>query len=191
METLHSQEDVTGQIDKDGLPWDERIHSSNKKMTAKGVWVARRGVDEITRATVIQELRGGNVPPVPQPALSEQWAHLGSPVPQTIPPVQIPQYIPPAVPAPIPQSIPAPAAMGQYIPPAAPVAQPQSFSIQDLFGKISPMFTADIENAQIYVNSLTQRLSTQFQVQVQSINDIAGRPEMIAFAMQLMANDGK
>lgn len=45
------------QLDADGLPWDDRIHSSNKKMTDKGKWVARRNVPDATRASVIAEIR--------------------------------------------------------------------------------------------------------------------------------------
>lgn len=45
------------ELDSDGLPWDERIHSSNKKMTDKGKWVARRNVPDATRASVIAEIR--------------------------------------------------------------------------------------------------------------------------------------
>lgn len=44
-------------VDKDGLPWDERIHSSNKKMTGKGVWTARKNVDDSVRNKVVAELR--------------------------------------------------------------------------------------------------------------------------------------
>lgn len=50
--------DVDPVTDKSGLPWDERIHSSNKKLTAKGEWTRRRGVDDITFETVKAELLG-------------------------------------------------------------------------------------------------------------------------------------
>lgn len=43
-------------IDADGLPWDARIHSSNKKKTTKGVWVTRRGVDDAVYYQVRTEL---------------------------------------------------------------------------------------------------------------------------------------
>ncbi len=42
--------------DKTGRPWDERIDSSNQKMTAKGVWQARRNVPDETRASVLAEI---------------------------------------------------------------------------------------------------------------------------------------
>jgi hypothetical protein len=184
-------EDITGQVDADGLPWDERIHSSNKKKTAKGVWVARRGVDDITRMGVVNELRGVSsqtehfsMTPVITPPLHSIPAPLGDTPPHIVnqgvlnafaegvksEAVNTPSYTAPAVP---------------------PTVASAQYTITDVFGKIQPMFAADMAEAQTYINSITQRLSIQFQVQVQSINDIAGRPEMIDFAMQLMTNDGK
>ncbi len=185
-----SHADVTGQLDKDGLPWDERIHSSNKKMTAKGIWTRRRGISDLQFDQTAAELKGG-VQPVPAPYVP----------PFTVPVQnQFADISQPFTPAPLPQAPQNPYVPAQFIPPAptpvqpvAPVPQPapQAYGIQDLFNKIQPMFAANVEQAQAYVNSLTQRLSTQFQMQVQSVNDIGGRPDMIAYAMQLMAAEGK
>lgn len=47
---------VAGQVDKEGLPWDERIHSSSQKMTDKGVWTRRKNVPEPTYAAIRAEL---------------------------------------------------------------------------------------------------------------------------------------
>ena len=33
-------------FDKEGLQWDERIHSSNRKLTAKGVWQRRKNITD-------------------------------------------------------------------------------------------------------------------------------------------------
>lgn len=75
------------QLDKDGLPWDERIHSSNKEMTDKGVWRKRRGVSNETIAKVSVELRnvlaaqGGTAataPPAPAAATT------GVPIPAEV-----------------------------------------------------------------------------------------------------------
>lgn len=46
--------------DKDsrGLPWDARIHSSNREKGKDGVWRRRRGVSEEVEAQVEAELRG-------------------------------------------------------------------------------------------------------------------------------------
>ena len=46
------------ELDSTGLPWDERIHASTKTKTQKGVWTARRGVnDEAFIKSVEAELR--------------------------------------------------------------------------------------------------------------------------------------
>ena len=38
--------------DSEGLVWDERIHSSNKKKKADGTWVRRRGVTDEEYETI-------------------------------------------------------------------------------------------------------------------------------------------
>jgi hypothetical protein len=45
------------QLDGAGLPWDERIHSSNKKLNDKGLWWAKRGVTPQQKGKVEAELR--------------------------------------------------------------------------------------------------------------------------------------
>lgn len=41
-----------GSVDSKGFPWDERIHSSNKKTNGDGTWVKRRNVPDNVRASV-------------------------------------------------------------------------------------------------------------------------------------------
>lgn len=66
--------------DADGLPWDERIHSSSKARNADGRWKAKRGVPADVVERVRAELRGGagqttgqvtGSAPVPAPAASQ------------------------------------------------------------------------------------------------------------------------
>lgn len=65
---------VTREVDKTGLPWDERIHSSSKenRMNADGTWRAKRNVDKTYAAKIEAELR----------------ATLGAPAVTTQPPAQ-------------------------------------------------------------------------------------------------------
>lgn len=49
--------DEAPELDKDGLPWDERIHSSNHKLTKDGLWQRRRGVTDEEFAVVMAELK--------------------------------------------------------------------------------------------------------------------------------------
>lgn len=44
-------------VDKSGLPWDERIHSSSKNLTAEGLWRKKRGVSEAALVLTESELR--------------------------------------------------------------------------------------------------------------------------------------
>lgn len=150
--------DVTGVIDKNGLPWDERIHSSNRKQSAKGIWVKRKGVDQATVDTVTAELRARSGNTFPHPI--------------ALAPANVPQF-----PAPVAQP-------PQFAPPV------QQQTIGDLFTKLQQLF-AEKKADNNYLISITNRLSQAFNVQLPSINDIANRPDMIAYAFQIIQQDGK
>lgn len=100
VEAMHAAGPIT---DKNGLPWDERIHSSSKAFNADGSWRYRKGCPDNTKRDVEAQLRAavaGNAAPAATTAA-------------TLPP-------PPAAPAPLP---PPPA------PPApAPVAENPAYS---------------------------------------------------------------
>jgi len=65
-----SSSNASGELDKNGLPWDERIHSSAKSKTADGNWKYLRGGDLTLRAKVEAELRAAlgddDQPPPPE-----------------------------------------------------------------------------------------------------------------------------
>lgn len=79
------------ETDKEGLPWDSRIHSSNKKKAATGIWMARRGVDPMTSDQIKAQLKAamsvGNAqppagaPPPPPPLVTP----TPIPLPETTP----------------------------------------------------------------------------------------------------------
>lgn len=46
--------------DKDGIPWDERIHSSSKKTNADGTWTRRRNTPDDVFDKVMAELKTAN-----------------------------------------------------------------------------------------------------------------------------------
>lgn len=56
-------------LDKKGMPWDERIHSSSKVFNADGSWRIRRNVDPAYVTQIENELRGVALAPsiVPPP----------------------------------------------------------------------------------------------------------------------------
>lgn len=106
-------------LDAEGLPWDERIHSSNGKKSANGVWMKRRGLNQLVEQKVRAELRE-TYPEPETPAkrtLREAVAdglvsppEAGAPIPPVAPPPPAPP--PPsaaasAIPAPPPAPVPA------------------------------------------------------------------------------------
>lgn len=81
-------------VDKGGLPWDERIHSSSKNFTADGNWRKKRGVDEALIAQVEAQLK----------------QLMGLPSPEARPVASVPA--PPTVTVPAPPIITAPVELG-------------------------------------------------------------------------------
>lgn len=81
------------ELDNDGLPWDERIHSSNKKKSANGKWQLRRNVQPAQRTKIEGELRatlaagGGAAQPAATPAAA---APTNMPVPGAAAPSGMP-----------------------------------------------------------------------------------------------------
>lgn len=53
----NSEESDVLTLDKEGLPWDERIHSSNHKMTSNGIWQRRRGISDVEYNRIKAELQ--------------------------------------------------------------------------------------------------------------------------------------
>ncbi|AXH72147.1 MAG: RecT protein [Siphoviridae sp. ctdc_1] len=89
------QNNAAPNADKNGLPWDARIHAGTKALNGDGTWKKRRGVDDATIAAVTAQLHGTETP-APTPPVSE------TPVPTPETPVPTP--------APVSASTPAPAA---------------------------------------------------------------------------------
>jgi hypothetical protein len=58
------------QLDKNGLPWDARIHASSKAINADGSWRAKKMVDAAVVATVEAELRATMGAPSPVQTVS-------------------------------------------------------------------------------------------------------------------------
>jgi hypothetical protein len=72
------------ELDKDGMPWDERIHSSNHKKTARGVWMKRKKVSKELFAQVTAEIRArmaGGAPAAPGSVPAPPAGGVVSPAP--------------------------------------------------------------------------------------------------------------
>lgn len=85
--------DAPPATDKNGLPWDERIHAGTKALNADGTWKKRRGVDDATVAAVTAELMN----------IKGEAQNLPDPVA-----VNVPESVPTPAPAPTPEPTPAP-----------------------------------------------------------------------------------
>src|SRR5690606_15389042 len=48
---------ANAELDKEGLPWDARIHASTKTKTQKGMWTRKKGVADSTYDAIVAELR--------------------------------------------------------------------------------------------------------------------------------------
>ena len=93
------------ELDKHGLPWDNRIHAGTKRKNADGSWTAKRGVDPTLVATVEAELRQvmGAAPAAPLAPVA--------PVPSpTAPSAPVVASVPQATATPAPAAVPAPPA---------------------------------------------------------------------------------
>lgn len=120
------------EVDKSGLPWDERIHASTRTKTANGQWKKKRGVEDFTVAHVETELRqvmgipGAATPTIPQPPA----------VAATVP-------VPP-VPGAVPTPPPPPALVASAQAPTAFAAFMQKYSPMIAAGRMTP---ADLQTA--------------------------------------------
>jgi hypothetical protein len=77
-------------LDKSGIPWDSRIHTSSRAKNADGSWRRRRGIDDAAALQVEGELK----------------ALMGLPVPVAV--VPTPPLTAAAIPAPPPPTVPGP-----------------------------------------------------------------------------------
>jgi len=89
-------------LDKEGIPWDGRIHMSTKNRTVENVWKRKRNVPDEEYARVVAELRVSQMAPA---------APVAVPPP---PPAPVAPAAPVAMPPPPPP--PAPAATGVTFP---------------------------------------------------------------------------
>lgn len=99
----------TGQkpeVDAKGFKWDARCHSSNQKLTAKGVWQKRKGISDDEREAIENEQLGIFETPTPTEPVVEAPVEPEVVVEQPVahPPANMPFPVPeqPATPEPAP-----------------------------------------------------------------------------------------
>jgi hypothetical protein len=190
-------EAAPGTLDKDGLPHDTRIHSDPAKLTTKGVWRKRRGVTDAEVTKVEAELRSrsagvpGSPPVVGTPAPNEPVGN--APAPQ--PPAAPGPGLPPPAPQPMPQP-PAPTPPQPMPQPPAPTP-PQPTGPLDFNGfmqKIQVLLQQKMPDGSPFIDgpylaTVAQRVGTGFNVQCNSITDLAADQRYIDYAVQIMQHD--
>lgn len=167
------------EVDKDGLPWDARIHTESKAKNADGRWRNKRNLDAALKAQVEAELRQvmGAAPAAP---LAQGVAP--APTPVSVAASTIAQSVPTgAVPLPVaPPPAPAPVVGAAPTMPAAPNAAPAGEVPQDarqqfvgLVGRAS---------AAIQAGKVTQAEVTQIcaAVGVPALPLLANRLDLVA-----------
>ena len=177
--------DGTG-LDVEGLPWDERIHTSTKTKSAKGVWTKRRGGPKGAELAAIEaELRGSPQPaPVPMPLAP--MPPMTAPAPMAPPPV--PQPMPAAAPEPAPQPMPMPVTAPAPTPlPAAtePVVE-QQWDFASFMQAVGPKMG---EGAGMIDPGYLTQVCAHYSLG--SITDLAPKPEMIPTIIAQFQADGR
>lgn len=177
-------------IDKDGFPWDERIHSGNKKMNADGTWRKKRGVSAEQVKQVEAELKSTAAPvamPTQQPTEQTPAAPVAMPTPQQ--PMQ-PATAPAATPAAMPMPAnPEPAAAA----PQQPVAEMDFMQFMQSLANL--MNKQDANGMPLvdynYLNKIKDEIGGAYNQPLNAITDLQNYPHMIGYAVQLLQRDGK
>lgn len=188
--------DETINFDKEGLPWDARIHSSNHKLTSKGVWQRRKGITDDEYTKVKNELLGVE-PPLP--------FELVTPAPQPVPCVTQPEVV---APAPIVQpEVPNPF-LSHTAPQVVQVSAPATPDMQPV--QVSAPATPAVDSVVLYqtmidkiknglanqtvkandVQNLVNAVNTQFGTQYQSLAQVKDNIPATQFVINSLASRG-
>ena len=148
---------TTCELDSEGLPWDERIHSSSKKKKADGTWTRVRGIQDAQFEEVKNELKAKMA--------------TGTGIPAT-PPVQE---------APAAPAIPPMVATVTQIPQV--MTQPVSRDFSLLMTRIQNGIMAGTVNPAL-LQEIAVEINNERGVQLRQIIDVSNNPELTEFAHQ-------
>lgn len=198
-EVVEKPTDDTMDFDKEGLPWDERIHSSNHKLTYQGVWMRRRGITDELYNTVKAELlaKWGAAEPA-----QEVETPVLAPSPYT-PVVQAEVIAPAPIPAPAPIAqpafVPAASAPVQPVAPVAPVVAPapvqapapvaQASVYETLMSKLKFGLDNKLIEAN-YMIGLLNTVNTTFGTSYQGMFELRDREDVMQFVINELAKKG-
>lgn len=157
-------EQVKPETDAEGLPWDERIHSSNQKTKADGSWHRKKGITDDYFEEIKAELMGTPIEQAQQaPAqVVEQTQAFTPPVPAT------PETV-----------VPSPA--------LAPVAQPNDFN--SILARIQNAFATGRATMTL-MPDLVAEINQRGNVQMGSVTDMVGNQNLIDIAAQVLTEKG-
>lgn len=169
--------------DRNGFPWDARIHSTPAKLNAgDGLWRAKRGVSNALQTQVEAELRQTMAAPPPAPPVVSTPATSASVTDASgasvVPPVPSPPVSAPPTPAFTPEAI--AAAQAQALADASAPAPPspaQQFA--NLMRKVTPAQTAG-KLTVVDIGNVCSGL------QIPSISALMTRPDLIASAEEMI-----
>ena len=176
-------------LDADGCPWDERIHSSNHKLNADGRWQRRRNVEDSTYAAVRSSLLGAstnadNTSSLLSPLSAETPAAPDTVIPAT-PIASLDTPAAPATPA-TPEVAPAPATPAT---PAEP-AQPETNDLYTLmFAKLQAGFKDKKVDAN-YIQNTVQTLNTMFGATWTGLAEIKDNPQALKVVIDQLTKEG-
>lgn len=89
---------TTVELDKNGIPWDERIHAGTKRKNADGTWSLKKGVDKELAAQIIAEYQVAAPTTTTVPAAPAAPAKPGVPPAPPAAPSKPSAPVPPAPP---------------------------------------------------------------------------------------------
>lgn len=181
-EVIEEPSEDTIDFDKEGLPWDERIHSSNHKLTSNGVWTRRRGITDEVYESVKAELLGkwGCAEPIvetPAPVATPVFV----PVQQEVAPVVAPA---PVAPAPV-----APAPVQAPVTPATPAAMPAQSVFDTFSGKLQYALANKLIEAN-YMQGLLNDVNAAFGTAYKGMFEMRDNDNAMQFVINELAKKG-
>ncbi len=179
------------QFDAANMPWDERIHSKAKTMTADNHWRKRKGVDAATITAVENELRSRSAPQMHQaPPMQPPQQFTPPPMPNTTyAPPPMPQHQAPPAYTPGPPMHQAPPQMPPPQPNVAPGLDFQGF-MQELTSRMQAKDANGNPLLHIeYLASVCARLSATLGRQFNVITDVGEDKNAINTAIGIMRQD--
>lgn len=184
-------------VDSTGLPWDARIHSTPSTLTKKGVWRARKNLNQLEAHRVEAELRAAlaapgapAAPPPPPPSETAAERTAREAVEQGLipsPPAPV-AATPPPPPAPAPAAVPPPPSAASAPPvsppsPVPPAGSPAPSAPTDdatppatLFAGAMRKVTAAQTAGHITVEETNAIIS---QLGLTAVRDLIARPDLV------------